>query len=119
MVATALRKSTPAAGVSDAARELGRHGGRPKGSYSSPLAAWLRREIREKQGEGWGRREGFDIAADTHIREGRDAFVLGEWEADELGIETVDAEGNERLATVTWAYWKKIWLEVQNGNRFP
>ncbi|MBU1363942.1 MAG: hypothetical protein KKE51_08995 [Gammaproteobacteria bacterium] len=118
MTAVAL-KPQPAPDVTDAARALGRRGGRPKGSFSSPLAAWLRKEVKQKQREGWGRREGFNIAANTERPIDDDSFQLTERTAEEAEIETVDEEGNDRPATVSWAYWKKIWLEVQNGNRFP
>lgn len=105
--------------IAEAARALGKRGGRPLGSCSSPLARWLRAEVKQKQREGWGRREGFDIAADTQERTGTDSFRLTEWAAEDAGIETVDQDGNDRPANVSWAYWKKIWLEVQNGKRFP
>ncbi|MDY0012848.1 MAG: hypothetical protein RBS40_08160 [Rhodocyclaceae bacterium] len=72
----------------------------------------------EKQREGWTRREAFDIAAETHHRDGRDAFIIDEQLADELGIDTLDAAGGERPVRVTWGYWRKIWLETRNGNRF-
>lgn len=109
----ALRQTTPA-DVSDAARALGRRGGRPKGSFSSPLAAWLRAEVKQKQREGWGRWEGFCITANTEQPIDKYAFRLNELTAEEAEIETVDEEGNDRPAKVSWAYWKKIWLEVQN-----
>lgn len=114
-----LRKPTTATDIAEAARQLGKLGGRPKGRFSSPLAKWLRQEVSVKLREGWSQREAFDIAADTHHRDGRDAFTLDEQLADELGIDTVDATGGERPARVTWAYWKKIWLETKNQNRFP
>lgn len=72
----ALLKPQPAADIAEAARELGRLGGRPKGSYSSPLAIWLRAEVKRRQREGWGRREAFDIVANTEHPSGRDAFTL-------------------------------------------
>lgn len=115
----AMLKPAPVDQVADAARVLGRRGGRPKGAFSSPLARWLRAEVEQKQREGWGRREGFDIAADTQERSGKDLFRLTEWAAEEAGVETFDQDGNDRPATVSWAYWKKIWLEMPNGNRFP
>lgn len=115
----AMRQPAPVDPVADAARVLGRKGGRPKGSFSSPLAVWLRAEVKQKQREGWGRREGFNIAANTERPIDDDSFQLTERTAEEAEIETVDEDGTDRPATVSWAYWKKIWLEVQNGNRFP
>lgn len=114
-----LRQPAPADPVADAARTLGRRGGRPKGSFSSKLAAWIRAEVKQKQREGWGRREAFNIAADTEQKIDKDHFQLTEATAEEAGIETVDDEGNDRPAVISWAYWKKIWLEVPNGKRFP
>ncbi|WP_374343952.1 hypothetical protein [Azonexus sp.] len=75
--------------------------------------------MRQKQREGWGRREAFNIAADTEQKIDNDHFLLREVTAEEAGIETVDEDGNDRPAMVSWAYWKKIWLEMQNGKRFP
>lgn len=118
MTAVAL-KPQPVPDVTDAARALGRRGGRPKGSLSSPLAAWIRAEVKQKRREGWGRREAFNIAADTEQRIDDDHFHLKEWTAEEAGIETVDEEGNDRPAVVSWSNWKKIWLEGGHGNRFP
>lgn len=118
MTAAALRQTAPS-DLTEAARALGKMGGRPRGSFSSPLACWLRNEVKQKQREGWGRREAFDIAAGTQEQAGKDSFRLMERTAEEAGIETVDEEGNDLPATVSWSYWKKIWLEVPNGNRFP
>jgi hypothetical protein len=113
LTAIAIRKpaAEPAAEITDAARQLGRRGGRPRGSYSSPLAAWLRREVAVKQREGWSRREGFEIARDTHSADGQDGFTLAEWVTDEWD--------RDYPARVTWANWKKIWSELANVNRFP
>lgn len=112
-------KTQEDAEITEVARRLGKLGGRPQGAYSSPLARWLRGHVRQKQREGWSRREGFYILAETENRIGKDMFRLTDETADELGIETIDANGNDRPACVSWAYWKKIWLEVANGNRFP
>ena len=110
---TALRQPAPADPVADAARTLGLKGGRPRGSFSSKLvAAWIRAEVKQKRREGWGRREAFNIAADTEHRIDRDHFRLSDWTADEAGIETVDEDGNDQPAKVSWSHWKKIWLEI-------
>jgi hypothetical protein len=113
MTAIAIRQppADPQSDITEAARQLGKRGGRPKGSFSSPLAAWLRREVATKQREGWGRREGFEIEAETHCRESREAFVLGDW--------VTDAWDSDYPARVTWANWKKIWREVANTKGFP
>jgi hypothetical protein len=118
MMRQSIESAVAVADITDAARALGRRGGRPKGSYSSPLARWLRNEVKQKQREGWGRREGFNIVADTEQPINKDLFRLTEWTAEEAKIETVDKSGNDIPATVSWAYWKKIWLEAQNGKRF-
>ena len=107
----ALRQSALADSISDAARVLGRRGGRPNGSFSSPLAAWIRTEVKQKQREGWGRREAFNIAADTEQKIDNDHFQLTEATADDAGIETVDESGNDQPALVSWSNWKKIWLK--------
>lgn len=104
--------------IVDAARLLGSKGGRPKGSFSSPLAAWIRAEVKQKRREGWGRREAFSIAADTEQKIDKDHFQLTELVAEEAGIETVDEEGNEQPAVVSWSNWKKIWLESGHGKGF-
>ena len=114
-----FRPNEPADQVAEAARVLGKKGGRPKGSRSSLLAAWIRAEVQQKRREGWGRREAFNIAADTEQKIDKDHFQLKEWTAEEAGVETVDEEGNERPAVVSWSNWKKIWLEAGHGKRFP
>lgn len=91
---------------------LGKRGGRPQGSYSSLKAAWLRAEVKKKKREGWGRREAFNIAADTEQKLDRDRFQLRDLTADDAGIETVDEDGNDQPAIITWSNWKKIWLEA-------
>lgn len=111
MTAAALRQSEQADQVADAARVLGKRGGRPRGAFSSPKAAWIRAEVKQKQREGWGRREAFNIAADTEQRIDDDHFQLTESVAEEAGIETVDEDGNDQAAVVSWSNWKKIWLE--------
>lgn len=87
--------------VTDAARALGRLGGRPKGSFSSPLAIWLRSEVRQRQAEGYRCREAFDILRDTEEPDEADAFVVRDWTADvhDLDIGT----------RVTWSNYRKLW----------
>lgn len=91
----------PGADIAEAARQLGRRGGRPKGSYSSPLAIWLRSEIRNRQREGYGCREAFSILADTENPSGRNGFTVTDW--------TADAHGLDIGARVTWYYWRRLW----------
>lgn len=50
---TAQLKPAPPDPVADAARALGRRGGRPRGSFS-PLGAWLRGVIQEMRRAGHG-----------------------------------------------------------------
>jgi hypothetical protein len=97
----AVLKPQPVEGIAEAARQLGRLGGRPKGSYSSPLAKWLRSEIRKRQREGYGCREAFRILADTENSTGRDAFTVTDW--------TADAHDLDIGARVTWNYWRRLW----------
>lgn len=97
----AVLKPQPVAEIADAARQLGRLGGRPKGSYSSPLAKWLRAEIHKRQREGYGCREAFSILANTENPIGRDAFTVTDW--------TADAHGLDIGAQVNWDYWRRLW----------
>ena len=89
MTAAAL-KSRPQGVVSEAARQLGKLGGRPKGSYSSPLAIWLRAEARQRRREDYRARESFVILRDTEHPHGRDAFTVSDHTVDEhdLDIDT-------------------------------
>lgn len=89
--------------VSDTARMLGRLGGRPRGSYSSPLGAWLRSEIKQRKRENYGCREAFSILSATEEPDGRDAFTVRD--------HTADAHDLDIGARVTWDYWRKLWRE--------
>ena len=87
--------------VSDAARQLGKQGGRPRGSYSSPLSIWLRQEVRQRQREGYRCREAFAILRDTERPDGDDAFFVTDW--------TADAHGLDLESRATWANYRKLW----------
>lgn len=87
--------------VAKAAQTLGRLGGRPKGSYSSPLAAWLRTEIQQRKSQGYQRREAFNILRDSEDPDGSEAFIVRDWTADEHGLDIG--------ARVTWHYWRRLW----------
>ena len=91
----------PAVAVSDAARVIGKLGGRPKGSISSQLSFWLRSEIAQRQREGYRCRESFDILRDTENPDGEDAFTLTDYTSDQHAID-LDAR-------VSWSYFKKLW----------
>ena len=95
----ALRQVAPA-DVTEAARQLGKLGGRPKGSYS-PLGRWLRNEIKQRRREGYGCREAFAILRDTEKPDGRDAFLLTDW--------TADAHGLDLETRVSWDNFRKAW----------
>jgi hypothetical protein len=97
--------------VTEAAKLIGKRGGRPKGSCSSPLAQWLRAEARQRRAEGYRCREAFDILRDTEGEDGRDALTILDWTADEHYLEPG--------ARVTWSYFRKIWADLGNRNRFP
>jgi hypothetical protein len=60
--------------ATNAAHFLGKRGGRPKGSCSSPLAMWLRSEIAQRQNEGYRCREAFVILRDTEMPDGFDTL---------------------------------------------
>lgn len=87
------------ADVSDAARVVGRQGGRPKGSVA-PHAEWLRSEMAAAKGSGYSCRELFEILAESEIRDGMDAFFVSRDTADRLGIP------EKRVA---WDAFKKLW----------
>ena len=91
----------PAVAVSDAARVIGKLGGRPKGSLSSPLSIWLRSEITQRQCEGYRCRESFDILRDTENPDGEDAFTLTDYTSDQHAVDP--------NARVSWSYFKKLW----------
>lgn len=102
----AFRQAAPPDPVADAARALGRRGGRPRGSFS-PLGAWLRGVIREMRRAGLG-------CADTFRRlrvvedHGAEAlsFVVSAETADEIWQDVgADIAGQ----IVTFAQFKKIW----------
>lgn len=97
----AMRQPAPADPVADAARTLGRLGGRPKGSYSSPLAIWLRAEIKQRKAHGYQRREAFGILRDTEQPDGQDAFKVCD--------HTADTHDLDIGARVTWHYWRRLW----------
>ena len=86
--------------VSDAARQLGKLGGRPRGSYS-PIGRWLRSEIVQRRREGYRCRESFEILRDTERPDGDDAFFVTEW--------TADAHGLDLESRVSWANYRKLW----------
>lgn len=102
------RPRTLAPDVSEAARALGRLGGRPVGSYS-PLGRWIRQEIKQRQREGYACREAFEIIRETEEPAGRDAFMVRDNTADEYDIDIG--------ARVSWANWRKVWAILGNQNR--
>ena len=104
----AQQESNP---VTVSARAIGKLGGRPKGSFSSPLAMWLRREITQRRREGYRCREAFDILRETEKPDGHDAFELTDHTSDEHEIEP--------NARVTWCNYRKIWHRFSGDkNRF-
>lgn len=100
----AMRYPEPADEVVDAARVLGRRGGRPKGSFSSPLSIWLRAEATQRQRESYRAREAFVILRDTEHPDGHDAFTVSDHTADKHDLEIG--------CRVTWDYFKKTWKKV-------
>jgi hypothetical protein len=86
--------------IAEAARQLGKLGGRPRGSFS-PLGRWLRSEIKQRHREGYACREAFQILRDTEDPAGRDAFAVRDHTADDYGLDIG--------ARVTWANFRKIW----------
>lgn len=101
MTAAAFLQPASPDPVAETARTLGRLGGRPKGSYSSPLAIWLRAEIKQRQAQGYRRREAFEILRDSEKPDGPDAFQVSDWTADDHALDIG--------ARVTWCYWRRLW----------
>lgn len=99
----------PRAELNHAARLLGKRGGRPRGSFSSPLAAWLRMEIAQRRRQGYKCRESFDILRDTEQPAGRDALTLSD--------HTSDQHETEPNARVTWHYYRKLWKCIGTQSR--
>ena len=97
----ALRHPEPSDEIAEAARLVGRLGGRPKGSYSSPLSIWLRAEIKQRQAQGYRRREAFEILRDSEDPDGQEAFIVRDWTADKHDLDIG--------ARVTWHYWRRLW----------
>lgn len=100
MTAVAL-KPQQQGDISESARRLGKLGGRPKGSYSSPLSIWLRAEVKLRRREGYGCREAFDILRDFEDPEGSEAFTVRDWTADKHDLDL--------KARVTLSYWRRLW----------
>ena len=104
----ALRQVAPADPVADAARMLGRRGGRPKGSFS-PVPSWLRSEARQRQREGYKAREAFEILRDTEHPAGPDDFVVTDHTADQYGLDLGEH--------ISWERYRKIWQRSRDRNR--
>lgn len=99
-----LRQAVLADPVAEAARALGRRGGRPRGTFSSPLSIWLRAEATQRQRESYRAREAFVILRDTEQPDGHDAFTVSD--------HTADAHDLDIGCRVTWDYFKKTWKKV-------
>lgn len=89
--------------ISEAARALGKRGGRPPGSYSSPLAIWLREEVKKKFRDGYDCREAFDIISASEEPDGNNAFELTDYTAEQNGIDLGPS------VRVKMNYFRKIW----------
>lgn len=105
----ALRQPAPVDQVADAARVLGRQGGRPPGSLSSPLARWLRDEIKQAKRDRWTCRDAFEMLVENNRRTIGDAFVVGAETASEV-INTV--RGDIKGKRVGFEYFRKLWREA-------
>jgi hypothetical protein len=100
MTAIALNKQL-ATDVTEAAKLIGKRGGRPKGSCSSPLAAWLRNEVKQRQREGYRCREAFEILRESEEPASKNSFTVTDWTADSHLLDIA--------AEVTWANYRKVW----------
>ena len=110
-----FRPTEPADQVAEAARLVGKMGGRPKGSFSSRLAAWLRCEIKEYRQCGYGCTEAFWIVREAQIPAGPKSLVVTARTMDKWEIEAKEDEhGNDKPVTVSLSYWKNLWGEFSN-----
>jgi hypothetical protein len=107
-----LRHPAPADPVVEAARVLGKLGGRPRGSFSSPLARWLRAEVAQRKDDCYGCAEAFGVVREAEIPAGKKSLHLTDATMDRWGIEAKeDEDGNDLPVTVSLSYWKNIWSE--------
>lgn len=107
MVAAALIETSPDTAISDATCALGRRGGRPIGSFSSPLAAWLRLVIQQLKRENYSCRNVFyRISLAEEMVDGEDAFIVSAETADDVWLECL---GDIRGRKVSWEYFRKLW----------
>lgn len=98
---TAALRQTLLVDVTKAAQTLGKCGGRPKGSFSSPLSRWLRAEVKQRQAEGYRCREAFEILRDSEEPTGKDVFKVKDWTADDHDLDIG--------TSVTWDNYRKKW----------
>ena len=100
----ALRQAPPDP-IAEAARVLGR----PPGSLSSPLARWLRDEIKQAKRDRWTCRDAFEMLVENNRRTMGDAFVVGAETASEV-INAV--HGDIKGRRVGFEYFRKLWRET-------
>lgn len=105
----ALRRPAPVDQVVDAAWALGKRGGRPLGATSSPLARWLRIEIRQARRDNWTCRDAFRMLVENNRKAKGDAFVVGAETASEV-IHAV--HGDIKGRRVGFEYFRKLWREA-------
>lgn len=104
-----LRQSAPAEQVAEVVRLPRRGGGRPPGSFSSPLARWLRDEIKQAKRDRWTCRDAFEMLVENNRRTRGDAFVVGAETASEA-IHTV--HGDIKGRRVGFEYFRKLWRDT-------
>lgn len=105
----ALRQSAPIDPVADVVRLPRRGGGRPPGSFSSPLARWLRDEIKSAKRDRWTCRDAFWMLVENNRKTKGDAFVVGAETASDV-INTV--RGDIKGKRVGFEYFRKLWREA-------
>lgn len=101
----AVLKPQPVAEIADAARQLGR----PLGSFSSPLARWLRIEAKQAKRDNWTCRDAFQMLVENNRKSKGDAFIVGAETASEV-INTV--RGDIKGKRVGFEYFRKLWREA-------
>lgn len=105
----ALRQPAQADTVAEDVRLPRRGGGRPPGSLSSPLARWLRDEIKQAKRDRWTCRDAFEMLVENNRRAIGDAFVVGAETASEV-INVV--RGDIKGRRVGFEYFRKLWRDA-------
>lgn len=91
--------------VTEAARMIGKLGGRPKGTYT-PLTRWLRPQMARFKKQGCSCRNVFYSLAVEEDDGCPDFFIVSDYTADAY---YADVFGDIRGKCVTWEAFRKLW----------